>query len=180
MSTKLPTNGVCTWHSLACAVWATENIIENRISLHLEVAARRKFQYVILTDSNSSSSSNKDEEKQRAQYSFMWAATLQAVGNTALLCLSRSPRWLLLARLQGKAHAPDEYVSAQEKALELQRLLLGRLRGGVADSIKQGKAKATSICFELAEHHRTARAFDKARLCTPMYRVVRTCYAFLT
>ncbi len=66
-----------------------------------------------------------------------------------------------MAQLHARGPEPDRYADAQSQALELQRSLLGRLRGELPDSVAAQKAKAAAICYDLAEHHKRARRFEQ-------------------
>ncbi|KAF6259487.1 intraflagellar transport protein [Scenedesmus sp. NREL 46B-D3] len=72
--------------------------------------------------------------------------------------------WLLLAKLQQQSGNAEGFTSAQNQALELQRTLLEQLRqsgSAAVGNLSSAKAKAASICFDLAEYYRKHRQFDK-------------------
>ncbi|MEW5313286.1 MAG: hypothetical protein WDW38_004868 [Sanguina aurantia] len=70
--------------------------------------------------------------------------------------------WSLMARVYKGNSDMDNYVSAQSKALELQRGLLVKMRGELPEPLMIQREKAADICFDLAEHHQKTRRFDKA------------------
>ncbi len=57
----------------------------------------------------------------------------------------------------------DSYLEACGRALDLQKQLLSRLRGELPETLQAQRDKTAGICFEMAEFHKRARKFDKAR-----------------
>lgn len=55
----------------------------------------------------------------------------------------------------------ESHVAAAERALELQRQLLLKLRGELPEAVAAQRTKTASICFDLAEHHKRTRKFER-------------------
>ncbi|KAL6760145.1 intraflagellar transport protein [Haematococcus lacustris] len=71
--------------------------------------------------------------------------------------------WLCTARVYKGSGDLDNYSEALGRALELQKALLARSRGGLQEAQAAAREKAAGICFELAEHAKQQRQFSKAR-----------------
>lgn len=67
----------------------------------------------------------------------------------------------MMARVHRGQLDMEGYVTAQSRALELQKQLLLQLRGELPETLQAQRERTAAICYDLAEHHKRDRRFKE-------------------
>jgi len=70
--------------------------------------------------------------------------------------------WLTMSKVYKGNMDMDSHVETMGKALDIQKQLLMKLRSELPETLMMQKEKTAGICFDVAEHHKRMRKFDKA------------------